>query len=174
MGRIAELEHQGAMRWSAEDHMWVADPECVVQALTGDGYREYRREIANHARNQTRAGGMGQGLDPETGTVATVIWVNHAVPSESHVFIEVEGHPIEGSAWAELDDAVLTVLAEDGGRMTLEQIAQKLGMSEGAVRSIISMLAEQGRIRIAAVELSCAMSPIYPEFGPYGAGRRAA
>jgi hypothetical protein len=38
-------------------------------------------------------------------------------------------------------------------RLTPAQIAEHVGMSEGAVQSLVSMLAEQGRVRIAAVEL---------------------
>jgi hypothetical protein len=155
MQHIAALEHRGEIRWHAEDHAWVADPEHVVQALTSDGYQEYRREIATGARDHTAAGGMWQGLDPRTGTVATVIWVRHAMPEESHVFIEIDGRPVEGDAWAQIDDAVLDVLADGGGRLTLGDLAAKVGMSESAVRSIVSMLAEQGKVRIAVVELTC-------------------
>jgi hypothetical protein len=151
--QITELEHQGAMRWRAEDHAWIADPDQVVGALTRDGYCEYRREIANGTRDRAASGGMWQGLDPLTGNVATVIWVNHAAPQEAHVFIEIGGRPLEGDAWAEIDDAVLAALANGGGRLTLGELAAKVGMSESAVRSIVSMLAEQGKLRIAVVEL---------------------
>jgi hypothetical protein len=153
MQQIAELEQNGAMRWRAEDHAWVADPERVVQALTREGFQEYRREIATCGRDHAAGGGMWQGLDPRTGGVATVIWVSYAMPEHSHVFIEIDGRPVEGSAWAEIDDAVLDVLAAGGGRLTLAEIAAKVGMSESAARSVVSMLAEQGRVRIAAVEL---------------------
>ena len=153
MQQITELQHQGAMRWRAEDHAWIADPDQVVGALARDGYGEYRREIAKGARDHAATGGMWQGLDPLTGNVATVIWVNHVGPREVHVFIEIDGRPLEGDAWAEIDDAVLTALANGGGRLTLGELAGKVGMSEGAVRSIVSMLAEQGKLRIAVVEL---------------------
>jgi hypothetical protein len=39
--------------------------------------------------------------------VATVIWVMHATRPETHVFVEIDGRPVEGSAWAEIDEAVL-------------------------------------------------------------------
>ncbi len=148
---LNELERRGEMRWRAEEHAWVADPDHVVRALTDAGFQEYKREIAKDNRSHATSGGIWQGLDPRTGVVATVIW--HAASREAHVFIEIDGRPFEGNAWAEVDDAVLTVLAEGGGRLTLGQIAAGVAMSEDAVRSIVSMLAEQGKVRIAVVEL---------------------
>ena len=153
MQQITDLEQRGAMRWRSEDHAWIADPEEVVGALSREGYREYRREIANGTRDRAASGGMWQGLDPRTGNVATVIWVSHARPQESHVFIEIDGRPLEGDAWAEIDAVVLTALASGGGRLTMGELAGNVGMSESAVRSIVSMLAEQGKLRIAVVEL---------------------
>lgn len=90
-------------------------------------------------------GGMWQELDPGTGAVATVIWVMHATRPETHVFVEIDGRPVEGSAWAEIDEAVLEALATGGGRLTLDQIGERVGMSGDAVRSVVSMLAERGR-----------------------------
>jgi DNA-binding Lrp family transcriptional regulator len=62
---------------------------------------------------------------------------------------------VTDSWWSDVDDATLNVLAAAGGRLTLAELASRLGMSEDAARSIVSMLAEQGRVRIAAVELVC-------------------
>jgi Winged helix-turn-helix DNA-binding len=153
MQHLGELENNGAMCWRAEDEAWIADPERVVKALVNDGFAEYRREVARGGRERATSGGMWQGLDPRTGAVATVIWVAHAPPSQAHVFIDIDGRPIEGSAWAEIDAAVLNTLIAGGGRMTIAQIAGRVGMSEGAVQSIVSMLAGQGKVRIAVVEL---------------------
>ena len=60
---------------------------------------------------------------------------------------------VEESWWAALDAAVLTILAEARGRLTLREIADRAGISEDAARSLVSMLAERGQVRIAAVEL---------------------
>jgi predicted ArsR family transcriptional regulator len=57
------------------------------------------------------------------------------------------------SWWAALDAAVLTALAEARGRLTPREIADHVGISEDAARSVVSMLAERGQVRIAAVEL---------------------
>jgi hypothetical protein len=150
---LEELERRREMRWRADERAWVADPEHVLRALAADGFEEYRREIAKGGGDRTASGGMWQGLDLRTGSVATVIWARHGPPQEAHVFVEIDGRPVEGSAWTEIDDAVLGVLVDSGGHVTLGEIAAKVGMSEDAVRSIVAMLAEQGKVRIAAVEL---------------------
>jgi hypothetical protein len=153
MNHLDELQRRGAMTWLVEEQAWVADPEQVVRALADGGFQEYRREVARRHRTRGAGGGMWQGQDPRTGVVATVIWVACATPPETHVFVEIDGRPVEGSAWAEIDDAVLNALAEAGGRLTPLEIAWRVGMSEEAVRSVLAMLAEQHRVRIAAVEL---------------------
>ena len=157
---LGELERNGTMRWRAEDHAWIADPEDVVHALTNDGFHEYRREIARRARSPAlsrgieSSGGMWQGLDQRTGIVAAVIWVTQATPAQSHVFIEIDSRQVEGSAWDEIDDAVIDCLVAAGRTLTVAEIAKQIGMSEGAVQSVVSMLAQQGRVCIAAVALA--------------------
>jgi len=56
--------------------------------------------------------------------------------------------------WGALDGAVLHTLAEARGPLTLAEIGGCIGISEDAVRSVVAMLAEQGKVRIAAVELA--------------------
>ena len=150
---LSDLERNGTMFWRAEDHAWIADPEQVVKALANRGFDEYRRDVAKAGRDRAASGGMWQGLDGRTGIVATVIWVAHAIPRQSQVFIEIDGRPIEGSAWAEIDDAVVNTLDAAGGRLTLADIAKRIGMSEGAAQSVVCMLAGQGKVRIVLVEL---------------------
>jgi len=53
--------------------------------------------------------------------------------------------------WSELDDAVLACLGEPGG-VSPEEIGRRLGMSEAAAVSVLGMLAQVGRVRIARVE----------------------
>src|SRR5213083_1228568 len=92
MRPLNELERRGEMRWRAEEHAWVADPDHVMRALTDAGFQEYKREIAKDNRSHATSGGIWQGLDPRTGVVATVIW--HAASREAHVFIEIDGRPL--------------------------------------------------------------------------------
>jgi hypothetical protein len=53
--------------------------------------------------------------------------------------------------WSEIDDEVQTCLKRNGA-MTPGEIAQQLGLSEGAVSSVVSLLAQEGKLRIARVE----------------------
>lgn len=52
--------------------------------------------------------------------------------------------------WSSIDDEVLDCLA--ARPMTPAEISSKLGMSEDSVRSLLSMLAADGKVRICAVE----------------------
>jgi hypothetical protein len=54
--------------------------------------------------------------------------------------------------WSEIDDAVRACL-ERQGTMAPAEIASQLGLSEGAVNSVLSLLAQEGKLRIARVEL---------------------
>lgn len=54
--------------------------------------------------------------------------------------------------WSEIDDAVRACL-ERHGPMRPAEIARQLGLSEGAVNSVLSLLAQEGKLRIAQVEL---------------------
>jgi len=57
------------------------------------------------------------------------------------------------SWWAAIDASVLVALADAGGWLTLADLAKRVGISEDAARSVVTMLAEAGKVRIAAVEL---------------------
>jgi len=60
--------------------------------------------------------------------------------------------PLSTAAWWDsLDKELLEVLAEYGPMAPVE-IGRRLGMSEDAVASILSMLASEGRVRIRLVE----------------------
>ncbi|HEV8584131.1 MAG TPA: winged helix-turn-helix domain-containing protein [Methylomirabilota bacterium] len=54
--------------------------------------------------------------------------------------------------WTEIDRDVRTCL-ERFGPMSPREIARMLRLSEGAVASVLSMLAQEGKLRIARVEL---------------------
>jgi winged helix-turn-helix DNA-binding protein len=55
--------------------------------------------------------------------------------------------------WAEIDDEILDCL-RDRGPMSPAAIGRRIGVSEGAATSILSMLARQGRVRVCLVELT--------------------
>jgi hypothetical protein len=53
--------------------------------------------------------------------------------------------------WADLNAEILDCLAE-GGAMAPADVGRRLGMSEGAAVSCLSMLAQEGKVRICLVE----------------------
>jgi predicted ArsR family transcriptional regulator len=54
--------------------------------------------------------------------------------------------------WTEIDDQVRACL-ERHGALAPAEIARQLGLSEGAVTSVLTMLAQEGKLRISRVEL---------------------
>lgn len=103
MKQLEILERQGGMRWRPEQHAWNADPAQVMEALGRDGFQEFRREVARGRHGHVSSGGMWQGLDPQTGAVATVIWAAHESPPDVCLFLEVEGERVEGPSMTTTD-----------------------------------------------------------------------
>jgi hypothetical protein len=54
--------------------------------------------------------------------------------------------------WTEIDEQVRDCLKRHG-EMAPAEIARRIGLSEGAVASAVSLLAQQGKLRISRVEL---------------------
>ena len=54
--------------------------------------------------------------------------------------------------WTEIDDQVRACLQRQGA-MAPAELARQLGLSEGAVLSVLSLLVQEGKLRIARVEL---------------------
>jgi len=54
--------------------------------------------------------------------------------------------------WTAIEDDVLACL-RDGGVTAPREVGRRLGLSEEAAASLLSMLAAEGRVRICLVEL---------------------
>lgn len=54
--------------------------------------------------------------------------------------------------WAEIDDAILTSLAEHGA-MTPAELARAAGLSEGEATAFLAMLVREGKVRMCLVAL---------------------
>jgi DNA-binding Lrp family transcriptional regulator len=54
--------------------------------------------------------------------------------------------------WSEIDRDVRVIL-ERSGPMSPRDIARQLRLSEGAIASVLAMLAQEGKLRINQVEL---------------------
>ncbi len=76
MTGLNELREQGRMTWIEQEHGWVAVPDEVLNALAEDGFDECKREMTTSRRDCRPAGGVWQGVDTRTGSVASAIWVN--------------------------------------------------------------------------------------------------
>jgi len=68
-----ELLQDGRMTWRSNARGWLAQADEVVDTLSRHGYQEYKRELVRSGRDRRPAGGMWQGLNIETGSVASVI-----------------------------------------------------------------------------------------------------
>lgn len=91
---FSDLRQAGRLKWAAGPGAWQAEPEDVVQALTGEGFEECKREILRGGRNRAPAGGVWQGLNARTGAVASAIWVRTG-EQRPLVFIDIDGRRVE-------------------------------------------------------------------------------
>jgi hypothetical protein len=96
MTGVNELREQRRMTWIEQEHGWDATPEEIVTALSSDGFEECKREMTTSRRDRRSAGGLWQGVDPRTGSVASAIWVTRAAGRQALVFIEVDGESLAG------------------------------------------------------------------------------
>jgi hypothetical protein len=81
------------MRWTGEG--WLAEPDEVVAALASEGFQECKHEVARDPSSRVQSGGVWQGLNAETGAVASAVWVRGG--EQSLVFIEIDGRRVDES-----------------------------------------------------------------------------
>ncbi len=98
MQGVNALREQRRMTWIEQEHGWVAAPEEVVNALSNDGFEECKRELTTSRRDRQPAGGLWQGVDTRTGSVASAIWVNRPAWHHAIVFVEVDGESLTGGS----------------------------------------------------------------------------
>ncbi len=96
MTGVSELREQGRMTWIDQEHGWVGAPEEIVKALWKDGFEGCKREMTTSRRDRRPAGGVWQGVDTRTGSVASAIWVNRPAWDQAIVFIAINGESLEG------------------------------------------------------------------------------
>lgn len=95
MNGLDELRKQARMIWHEGEHGWVAAPEEIVNALSSDGFDECKRETTTSSRDSRPAGGVWQGIDKRTASVASAIWVNRPASPHAIVFIAIDGKSFE-------------------------------------------------------------------------------
>jgi hypothetical protein len=91
MNGLTELRRQGRMTWMEPENGWVAAPEEILTALAKDGFAECKRELTTSRSDSRPAGGVWQGVDARTATVASAIWVNRPGWQQAIVFIDIDG-----------------------------------------------------------------------------------
>ena len=96
------LREHSRITWIEQEHGWAATPEDIVTVLSNEGFEECKREQTTSRRNRRPAGGLWQGVNPRTGSVASAIWVNRPAWPHDIVFIEVDGESLAGGE-GELD-----------------------------------------------------------------------
>jgi hypothetical protein len=94
MASLNDLRVLGRMTWSEHEHGWVGVPDEMLDALARDGFDQCKRETTTSHRDCRPAGGVWQGVNPRTGSVASAIWVTHAAPQNSMVFIQIDGESV--------------------------------------------------------------------------------
>ena len=92
-----ELRERARMTWLEQEHGWVAAPEEIVKALAKDGFEECKRETTTSRRDLRPAGGVWQGVNPRTGSVASAIWVTRPPWDQAIVFVSIDGESLKGS-----------------------------------------------------------------------------
>jgi len=100
MRGLDKLREQGRMTWIEEEHGWGAAPEDIVDALAHDGFQECKRETTTSRRDLRPAGGVWQGVNPHTGSVASAIWVNRPAQPGTLVFIAIDGESFRDHAFS--------------------------------------------------------------------------
>jgi hypothetical protein len=71
-----------------------------VTVLSSEGFEECKRETTSNRRDSHPAGGVWQGVDTRTGSVASAVWVDRAAWPHVLVFVEVDWEPLTGGSGA--------------------------------------------------------------------------
>jgi hypothetical protein len=63
------------MAWIEPEHGRLAAPEDILNVLSNEGFEECKSEMTTRRRDRQPAGGVWQGVNPRTGSVAWAIGV---------------------------------------------------------------------------------------------------
>ncbi len=94
---LVDLHNRGRLTWTEQEHGWVAVPDEVLEALARGGFQECKRELTTSRRDLRPAGGVWQGVNRITGSVASAIWVARATQRQALIFLEIDGELIKVS-----------------------------------------------------------------------------
>jgi hypothetical protein len=94
MTRLNGLRDQGLLTWSEGEQGWAGAPAEILAALAADGFAECKREMTTSRRDCRPVGGVWQGVNPETKSVASLIWVARPAAQPATLFIEIDGEAL--------------------------------------------------------------------------------
>ena len=94
MTKLNELRDQGLLTWSEGERGWAGAPAEILAALAADGFAECKREMTTSRRDCRPVGGVWQGVNPQTRSVASLIWVARQEAQPATVFIEIDGEAL--------------------------------------------------------------------------------
>ena len=94
-GDLVELHAHGRMTWTARERGWVVVPDEVVNAFVRGGFEECKRATTTSRRDRRPAGGLWQGVNRATGSVAAAIWLARTIEDRALVFIEIDGDALD-------------------------------------------------------------------------------
>jgi len=120
MTGLNELRERGLMTWIAQEHGWVAAPEEIVKAFSKDGFEECNRETTTSRRDWQPPGGVWQGVDTRTGSVASATWVNrppwHQAIMAGGVWQAARTKSVASPVWVDRPawDQAIVFIAVDG------------------------------------------------------------
>jgi hypothetical protein len=94
MTSLNELRELGQMTWSEPEQGWMGTPGEILDALAADGFDECKREMTSSRRDCRPVGGVWQGVNPLTNSVASLIWVARPAAQPATLFIEIDGEAL--------------------------------------------------------------------------------
>ena len=88
---LNDLREQGRMTWNERTRGWLGTLDEIVSALQGDGFVADGEPTTTRRPHRSRAGGVWQGVNPFTGSVASAVWVARPLAPAATVFIRIDG-----------------------------------------------------------------------------------
>jgi hypothetical protein len=107
MNALRQLMSEGRIAWAPQARAWIARPGDIVDALSREGFAEFKADAARSRRDREPAGGIWQGLDARTGAVASAVWIrgegwggrllgsSPEADERAVVFVDVDGRSID-------------------------------------------------------------------------------
>ena len=94
MPGLKALREQGQMTWSPQADGWNGTPEEIFLALGADGFQECKNEMTRSRRDCRPVGSVRQGINPQTTSVATLIWMSRLAAQPAMLFLEIDGETV--------------------------------------------------------------------------------